>query len=233
MRRPTFVRRAVAGQHSGSTVYLYGSDLWNAHRNEGESNFYWAPLQFSANGAIQPIGCAATATIALADDVPGHQNTPRGQDQSSGATGFTDSCLITGGTQVAQTFTAGRSGTLRQVTVAAYQETTPAKRSGQLPSEEGPSPNAPLTLSLVSSSGTLASQVFDTNIVGWAPTQLSMTANTPVVAGRQYRVVVSSTASQGCYGVLTNDANPYRGGELSVGGTAKPGTDLMFSTAVG
>ena len=212
--QPSFV--APLRGTNGSTVYLYGSDLWNAHRNEGESNFYWAPLQFGATGAIQPITCAATATIALADDVPGHQNPLPGQDQSSGVAGFTDNCAITGGTQVTQSFTAGRSGTLREVTVAAYQETTPAQRSGQLPPDEGASPNAPLTLSLVSSTGTLASQVFDPNIVGWAPKQLIMTPNVPVVAGQHYSIVLSSASTQGCYGVLTSS-----------------GDNLMFATSVG
>jgi hypothetical protein len=216
--QPSFVA-PLRGQ-GGSTIYLYGSDLWNAHRNEGESNFFWAPLEFTGDGSIQPISCAATARLALAVDVPGHQNTLPDQDQSSGTAGFTDSCVITGGTPLTQSFTAGRTGTLSEVEVAAYQETTPAVRSGQLPGNEGPSPDQPLTMSVVSLNaqgavtGTLASRVYDTNIVGWAPEQLVLTSSATVTRGGHYGIVLSTTSTQGCYGVLSS------------------GSELMFSTAV-
>ena len=52
-------------------VHLYGSDLWNdAAKNEALAGYYWAPLRFSADGAIQPLDCADTARAALSEGAP-------------------------------------------------------------------------------------------------------------------------------------------------------------------
>lgn len=241
--QPSFVA-PLRGPH-GQTVYLYGSDLWDAHRNEGEANFFLAPLAFDSTGAIQPIRCTPTATVGLADVHPGHQATVPGLDQTSGVANFNLSCTIAGSDQAMQTFTAGRTGTLRQARLTAYQETTPAQRSGQLPPNEGSSPNAPLTLTLatVNAAGgidkVLARQTYDTNIVGFAPQDLVMTADVPLTAGRTYAIVASSTSTQGCYGVAVNHLNPYAGGQAATstdGGstfTPQPGQDLKFLTVMG
>lgn len=241
--QPSFVS-ALRGQH-GQTVYLYGSDLWNAHRNEGEANFFWSPLRFDATGAIEPIQCSPTSTVGLADVGHGQQATVPGPDQSSGAANFSLSCTVAGSNQVMQTFTAGHSGTLRELHLTAYQETTPVDRDGALPPDEGSEPNAPLTLTLatLNASGgvdkTLATQSYGTNIVGFAPEDVVMSPNVSLTAGRTYAVVASSTTTTGCFGVATNDANPYRGGRAATstdGGTtftAQAARDLKFLTVMG
>jgi hypothetical protein len=241
--QPSFVA-PLRGQH-GQTVYLYGSDLWDAHRNEGEADFFWAPLRFDPTGAIEPIRCSPTATVALADVHHGQQVAVPGQDQSSGVDGFSLSCTVDSANQVSQTFTAGRSGTLGQVRLTAYQETTPAERSGALPPDEGAEPNAPLTLRLVTLDAhgdvdkTLASQSYGTNSVGFAPENLTLTTDVALTAGRTYAVVASSTTTTGCFGVAADDANPYRSGHAAVstdgGGTftAQPARDLKFLTVMG
>jgi hypothetical protein len=240
--QPSFVT-PLRGQH-GQTVYLYGSDLWNGHRNEGEANFFWAPLRFDATGAIEPIVCAPTATISLADVQRGRPATVTGLDQSSGASDFTLSCTVAGPDQILQTFTAGRSGTLTEARFTAYQETTPADRDGPLPPNEGSTPNAPLVLTLASLDAggavaqVLAHQGYGTNIVGYAPEDLIMNPDVPVRAGRSYAIIASSTTTDGCYGFAVNGSNPYAAGHSAVssdGGStfaAEPASDLKFLTIV-
>jgi hypothetical protein len=231
--QPSFVAPPIP-QVNGAPMYLYGSDLWNGSPNEALANYYWTPLRFGSDGAIGPIDCAPRTTVQLAVGHAGSQNDVPGQDQSSGVDGFSTACDIAGNTQRMQTFTAGRDGTLTQVRFTSFQEATPAWT--------GNPPNAPLTLSLatVTAQGgvdrVLAKQSFDS--VGWSPRNYTMTPNVAVTAGSTYAVIASSSTTQGCYGVATNDGNPYADGQAAIstdGGTtfsSAGSTDIKFVTVV-
>jgi hypothetical protein len=233
--QPSFIAPPVPGR-DGRPIYLYGSDLWTGSPNEGLANYYWAPLQFGAGGTIKPITCSPSVNVDLAVGKPGHQARVPGLDQTSGADGFTTACDIAGSTERMQTFTAGRSGVLREVRLTAFQEATPAWT--------GPPPNAPLTLRLVTLTPqggigqVLAQQSLGTSAVGWSARNQVMTPGVPVTRGTQYAIVASSATTQGCYGVATSDASPYRGGHAAAssdGGqtfTAQPSGDLKFLTIV-
>ena len=240
--QPSFVSQLA--QAGGGSVYLYGSDLWDAQNNEGLANFFWAPLHFTADGAISQISCSASATIAPAHGVPGAQLPVPDLDQSSGAAGFQTSCPIAGGSdEVMQTFTAGRTGTLAKLALTAFQETTPTGLTGQAGSGGSPV-NAPLTLSLATVSPTggigpvLFGQTFTSADVGWAPENLVLDPDIAVTAGQRYAVTASSRTTEGCYGFTQNTENPYPGGTLAIstngGGsfTVSPSADLKFYTAV-
>ena len=236
--QPSFVAPLPA--RGGGTVYLYGSDLWQGKHNEGGANYYWAPLQFSPGGGIEPITCQATVSVPLAVSRPGRQLPVPGLDQSSGVSGFSATCEVAGQDEAMQTFTAGRTGTLAQVRFTAFQSSTTQDVSS--PVYE---PDQPLTLQLVtlSSSGgigqVLARQTYATTAVGYSARNLVMQPDVPVTRGQAYAVVASSDTSQGCYGVASNGADPYPGGNAAFstdGGqtfTAAPGTDLKFLTVVG
>ncbi|MCW2947388.1 MAG: hypothetical protein JWR24_4105 [Actinoallomurus sp.] len=233
--QPSFVAPPIP-QQGGSPIYLYGSDLWDGSPNEGLANYFWAPLQFGAGGAIKPITCSPSVNVDLAVGKPGQQARVPGLDQTSGVEGFTTACDIAGGTERMQTFTAGRSGTLREVRLTAFKEATPAWT--------GQPPDAPLTLRLVTLTPqggigqVLAQQSFAASAVGWSPRNQVMTPDVPVTQGTSYAVVASSATSQGCYGVAASDANPYASGHAATssdGGqtfTAQPSTDLKFLTVV-
>jgi hypothetical protein len=233
--QPSFVAPPIP-RRGGSPLYLYGSDLWDGSPNEGLANYFWAPLKFGTGGVIEPIDCSARVNVDLAVGKPGHQAPVPGLDQSSGADGFTTACDITDDTERMQTFTAGRTGTLTQARLTAFQEATPAWN--------GQSPDAPLTLRLVTLNPqdgigqVLATQSFAASAVGWTARNLVMTPDVPVARGQTYAVVASSATTQGCYGIAVNDANPYPRGYAafsSDGGqtfTAQPGDDLKFETVV-
>jgi hypothetical protein len=233
--QPAFVAPPVP-QQGGSPLYLYGSDLWDGSPNEGLANYFWAPLLFGANGAIEPIDCSPSVSVDLAVGKPGQQAPVPGLDQTSGVDGFTTACDIAGDTERMQTFTAGRTGTLAQVRLTSFGEATPAWT--------GQPPNAPLTLRLVTLTAqggagqVLAQQSFATGAVGWSPRNLTMAPGVPVTRGHVYAIVASSATTTGCYGIAVSDASPYPGGNAAVstdGGqtfTAQPGSDLKFLTVV-
>jgi hypothetical protein len=233
--QPSFIAPPIP-QSDGSPLFLYGSDLWNGGPNEALANYFWAPLKFGPDGAIKPIDCSPSVSVDLAVGHEGRQNTVADQDQSSGVDSFTTTCDVAADTQRMQTFTAGRTGTLKQVRFTAFQAATPAWT--------GQPPDAPFTLTLATLDahggvGTvLARQSFDPSSVGWSPRNLVMTPHVQVANGDSYAVIASSATTQGCYGVATSDANPYAGGHAATspdGGqsfTAQPGTDLKFLTVV-
>ncbi|HEY3868686.1 MAG TPA: family 43 glycosylhydrolase [Actinocrinis sp.] len=240
--QPSFVSELP--QAGGGDVYLYGSDLWDAQKNEGLANFFWTPLQFSTSGAIDQIPCSASATVALSDGHPGKQNPVPNIDQSSGVDGFQTTCPITGSAdEVMQTFTAGATGTLRDVDLTAFQETTPTGLTGGA-TTNGTPVDAPLTVQLatLTASGgigqVLSTQTFATSDVGWAPENLVFAPDIEVTRGQTYAVIASSSLTGGCYGFAENTANPYPGGHMAVSTdsgstfTASTSTDLKFYTTV-
>ena len=240
--QPSFVSELP--QTGGGDLYLYGSDLWDAQKNEGLANFFWTPLQFSSTGAIAPITCSASSNVALADGRPGAQNPVAGLDQSSGVSGFQTACPITGAdAEVMQTLTIGTTGTMRQVDLTAFQETTPTGLTGAA-TVNGTPVDAPLTLrlaTLTSSGGigqVLASQTYAVTDVGWAPENLVFTPDIEVARGQTYAVIASSSTTTGCYGFAENTANPYTGGSMATSTdsgstfTAAPSTDLKFYTTI-
>lgn len=240
--QPSFV--SELSQTGGGDIYLYGSDLWDAQTNEGLANFFWTPLRFTGGGGIGAISCSATANVALADGSPGAQNPVPDLDQTSGVNEFQTTCPITGSAdEVMQTFTAGATGTMRQVDLTTFQETTPTGLTGGA-APGGTPVDQPLTLRLatLNSSGgisqVLATRTYATTDVGWAPENLVFTPDAEVTAGQTYAVVASSPTTGGCYGFAENTGNPYPGGSLftsSDGGasfTASSSTDLKFYTTL-
>ncbi len=213
----------------GTTAYLYMSDLWNNYDpNESLANYYWAPLGFNGDGSIQPITCAATASLALANGTTGSQSAPADLDQTSGADGFRHYCDIAGNVQRLQTFTPGRTGTLTNVSLTSFQHG---------------SPNAPLIIDIVDAQAqpngsVLSEMTVPTASVGWAPHGITIWPNIVVTAGHRYSIIGRSATTQGCYGWEYNDANPYPAGteyySTNNGGsfTAEAGRALKFFTTV-
>lgn len=235
--QPSFVTPLPGAD--GSTVYLYGSDLWQGKRNEGQANFFWAPLQFSSSGAIEPIQCSPSAKVSLAGSHPGHQAPIPALDQSSGVQGFSLTCDIAGANEEMQTFAAGRTGTLRQLRFTAFQSSVTGFQN-----PPAPWPSAPLQLRLVTVTPqggigqVLAQQTFNPSAVGFAARNLSMDPDVQVTKGSTYAVVASSATTQGCYGFASSDTDPYSSGhaaDSTDGGatfTAQPTQDLKFLTVV-
>lgn len=217
----------------GGPVYLYQSDLWRGTTNEALATSFWAPLAFEANGVIDPIRCQGVVSLDLAGAVGGDAGAgpagPAGRvDQSTGSTGFHTECDIAGGTRREQTFPAGRSGVLSGVAVTTFQDGWP---------------DSGLTLTVVSldaggAATTLGSRTFPVNAVAWAPAPLVLPLNVSVSAQQPLAVVLSTAATQGCFGIAAADTGFYSSGSESVSRDAgiswqgEPGRVLRFFSTV-
>lgn len=215
----------------GGQVHLFQSDRWNnAAPNEALATHYWEPLRFDAVGEILPLRCGAAFDVPLAGAHPGADRAPADLDQTSGDEGFRAYTDIARGITRAQTFTAGRDGTLTRVASTIHQ-------AGH--------PTAPVALRLteLDASGrpgaVLAERTIAPDEVSWSPSELELEPGVRVEAGRRYAIVVLAPSTpQGAYGFAYSDGDPYAGGEAfysSDGGAtwrAEPGRDLKFETSV-
>jgi hypothetical protein len=216
---------------SSGTAYLYASDLWNnGSTNEALANYFWTPLSFGSGGAIQPITCSASFSLNLASGSAGSQQPSPDADQGDGVDGFQSWCDIGRNIARIQTFVPSRSGTLTSASYTTYQ-------SGD--------PDAGLELQIFQANTAFqptGSALFDTVIpvssIGWAPRDLTVYPNIAVTAGVRYGIVVKSSNTTGCYGMVHNDSSPYPGGgegySSTTGATftAEAGRSTKFSTTV-
>ena len=189
-----------------------------------------APLSFASNGAIQPISCPASFSLDLASGSAQGQQPSPDQDQADGVNGFVTWCDIGRNIARIQTFVAGRSGTLTSASYTTYQ-------SGD--------PNAGLNLQIFQANAAFqptGSALYDTVIpassIGWAPRDLTVYPNIAVTAGVRYGIVVKSSNTTGCYGMVHNDSSPYPGGGEGYSNTtgatftAEANRSTKFSTTV-
>ncbi len=200
--QPSFVSAIPT---TSGTAYLYGSDLWNNGRsNEALANYFWDPLSFNADGSIQPITCARSFSLTLADGQAGGAQSSPDTDQTSGVDEFRSWCDMGGNIERIQTFVAGRTGLLTSVSGALFQ-------SG--------SPNAGLEMDIYPADGSdqptgsaLYGTVVPSYSVGWSPRAVTIYPNIAVTAGTRYGLVLRSATTGGCYGMAYNDSAPYPGG---------------------
>jgi hypothetical protein len=225
--QPSFVSTLTL---PSATTYLFGSDLWTGSGNEATANFYWVPFSFGANGAIDDVTCQNTVqvpTIRAGSQSP----PPAGEDNSSGVDGFVSFCDIGGAIERSQAFTATRSGTLSGVSFTSFQSGNPT--SG-LEIDVYPADS-----SLLPTGAALSTTTVPSSSIGWAPDNVTISPNVPVVALGRYAIVVKSATTAGCYGMVHKDDAPYAGGaeaySSNTGATFSIETNrtLKFETVVG
>jgi hypothetical protein len=216
---------------TSDTAYLYGSDLWNnAAKNEALANFYWAPLTFAANGAINQMVCQNSVTLNLASGSAGSQLVPTDLDANSGVDGFITFCDIAGTIQRSQSFVPSRTGTSTSAAFTSFQTGNP---------------NAPLVIAIYQANAAyqptgsaLSSSSIPVASIGWAPRNIIINPNITVTSGTRYAIVVRSATTAGSYGMEYNDAAPYPGGGAAYSSnsgtsfTAETNRTLKFYTTV-
>lgn len=217
---------------SSGNIYLYGSDLWNnAAKNESLANFYWAPLSFAADGSINPMICQEEVIVPL-DKKPKPLPTVAvaDLDQTTGTKGFTQFCDIGRNIQRSQSFVASKSGLLSQLSIATFKSGFP-DQALVVTIYAADDAYQPVGQQL---STTLVSQ----NSLKWSANHLTIKPSIPVVIGKRYAIVLSSTTSKGCYGIAYSDDAPYSDGGAaysSDGGITfkkEINRSLMFQTII-
>src|SRR5204862_317180 len=117
---------------------------------------------------------------------------------SDGVSGFVSWCDVGRTIARIQTFVPSRSGTLTSASYTTYQ-------SGN--------PNTGLTVQIFRASEAFqptGAALFDTVVpvssIGWAPRDLTVYPDIAVTAGVRYGIVVKSSTTTGCYGMVHNDS---------------------------
>jgi hypothetical protein len=201
---------------NAENVYLYGSDLWNnAAKNEALANFYWAPLQFNADGSIKPLECAA---VYQRTKVLSHK--PAVQplsvfDQNS----FLSKGAVDKKTQWAQPFAVQHNGILQKLELTTYQNHRPDKGLAvDICVVEG---------GQIKSSTPLFRQMISATKIGWSAKKVTLLPRLKVRKGTQYAVVLHTRAAAGYYGFLAKPADRNNRSKLM---NSKDGGDTFISS---
>jgi len=166
----------------GSDMFLYGSDLWNnAAKNEALANFFWMPLKFDADGAIEKIDCNEVYKMPLTNHQPSSSNNR-----------IITKLTLDSGAVMKEIFTAKNSGTITAIELPVFQ-------SGN--------PNAALEINIFSAGNdnqpvgkSLAAAKLPIGDIGWSVKNLSFKCKLPVKKGRRYCLQISSALTKGGYG---------------------------------
>lgn len=176
---------------NSETIYLYGSDLWNnAAKNEAMANFYWAPLTFAADGAINLLECFKSFSI--------RKNAAGSNRPTFETNDFSASCGIGGKVQRSQTFTAKVSGKLKQFGITTLKSGYPSKDLEIVfyDSYKGRTDTGKI----------LASITIPRDAIGWSAKNITISPNINLTAGKRYTVVLKSETDKGCFGFAYNDS---------------------------
>jgi hypothetical protein len=211
------------------TTYLYGVDLWDSRAaNQAVANYFWMPLSFAANGAIEPLTCPASVTLNLQTGAPGAQDPVPDLDQHAGVAGFHRWCDIASGWSRLQSFTPSRSGVLNGASFTTYQRGATADLVIDVVTVDA----------LLRPITTLRTITVPRNTIGWSPRQVEIRPNLAVSAGVRYALLARSSTTAGCYGFAYSDRAPYPGGggayrSGSGAWTVEANRTLKFHTTVG
>ena len=193
---------------SAGTTYLWQFDLWNsfASGSPADSGLFLAPLSFTGN-AINPMRCASYPKVTInVFGILSSQSLPTGADQSSGISGFSNQCDLSGSRARAQSFKPADS-----TVGSTFQVSIPISQQGL--------PNAPVTLELQTAgtdgtpTGTVVGMAsYSPQDVSWTPRGLTVKSNSAVQINQSYAIVIKSSTSQGCYNVLRQTPASYSAG---------------------
>jgi hypothetical protein len=202
---------------NAENIYLYGSDLWNnAAKNEALANYYWAPLEFEADGSIKPLKCTDVYQQTKVNNKKVSRRVNPVKDT------YISKAAIDQGTQWAQIFTVPQSGKIRSIDMMVFQNHNPDKD---------------LLVSIcrvqnekVIASDPLFKQTIPAGKIGWSPKKISVLPSLNLKKGSQYALVLHTPATKGYYGILAREPGEGDIGTLMSG---KNGNDSFTATGDG
>ena len=215
---------------NSEVIFLYGSDLWNnGAKNESLANYYWSPLTFASDGAINPIVCKDTVNVSLLPDIF-ELSTPTDLDNTSGTEGFTTYADISRNIQRSQSFVTTRKGILSAVSFTSFK---------------WDHPDAGLKIEIYKANpsylpigNALSSSVVNLDSMSWSPKEVIVYPNIKVDSASRYTIVLKSAATVGAFGLEYNDLAPYPGGGAAYSSTSgssfvvEKNRTLMFKTFI-
>ena len=161
-------------------VFLFGSDLWNnGAKNESLANYYWAPLTFDANGAINKIECDKTFTLYSSES----KTNRRGPSTNN----FAAVCDIDSTVKRSQTFTAEKDGILRDLSISCFKNQYP---------------DGALLIELKNAEGKIMKTIrVVPDSISWSPKNVMVHPGIILQKGKRYTITVGTEAKKGKYGL--------------------------------
>jgi hypothetical protein len=172
--QPTHV--SVLPGPDGAVTYLYQSDLWHTpfQRNQATARQFWAPLQFTDDGEILPVDCAATVPL------------PTGVRAESGDL-VRLRCDVGAMAREAHV-TLPEAKMLRRIVLPLFQKG---------------SPSSPLSVELRAGTQVLWRETVEAGELGWDLRPIELRADVPLEAGTEYALRLTASPGEGCYGFAT------------------------------
>ena len=189
------------------------------------SGWYTVPLQFDADGRIQPLGTAPTQRFALAKAVA-----------STPARAWQANLGIDSGKSVSQSWDLAAGETLAAVLPSVFQR-TPDKSASAAASAiiQEPNVNAPLVARLQLPDGRSHSWQIDPRTVAWAPEKVPLNLPEPFKGGGRVTLTLSSSATNGGYGVAVGSRGALANGQYSAIKAGQPAVlaqaEMLVSTS--
>ncbi|KAI0024074.1 glycosyl hydrolase [Xylariomycetidae sp. FL0641] len=176
---------AVWGYRTNPTSLHPNGSVVHGDNSQAISSTYWFPYEFGDDGALLPLTCAQTTEFPLADSSVAQPSSPPP---------YQPDCRVRNTSSLRQVFApeASNKTTLRFPVFQKVDELGPYAIAG-------PDLNAPLDIRVEYQAGAVETHSFPASNVSWAPQLVDI----PLNSKKALRSVqLSTTADNGCYGVL-------------------------------
>lgn len=213
------VLSGIFGYRTGPTDYLVDGHVAHGDNSQAIASTYWQPLQFDHAHRIKPFTCPATVKVPLAGSVHHRVAAPDP---------YQPDCRVRSGSMIEQT-RVRLPGNRRALSLPVFQRTDNLGPYAQ----DGPVLQAPLTITVKAVHGTTRSMTYPPADISWAPENVEVPLGKGF-HGTHLTVTLSTTARNGCYGVLvhpkTASSGDYRAVRNDVR-TPAPQAQLLISGA--
>ncbi|MER7795066.1 family 43 glycosylhydrolase [Streptomyces sp. NPDC097640] len=211
------VLSGIFGYRTGPNSYVQDGKVVHGDNSQAIASTYWYPLQFDDSGHLKPFTCQKTVRVPLADTVR-HQGTASDYYQPD--------CRIRTDSAIQQTGVRLRDGQSR-LSLPVFQRTDDLGPFAQ----DGPVLNASLNITVKDAHGDSTTATIKPSAVSWAPERVDVPLPKKL-RGQKLTVTLTTTASNGCYGVLVHPATVTAPAAYSVlrAGVPKasPGAGLLI-----
>lgn len=193
-----------------------GAPAADSLRQPGDANLalgglWWYPLTYDAEGHIEPMEITPTSQFPLAKPV-----------KTTVPDAYQADLSVTASRSIVQSWVEPRKSVVRTVLPSLFQRTPDnSPRNAASSPPQDPMVNAPLTATLTLPNGRKHTWKLDPRTIAWSPQQIPLTLPKAYKGGGRFTLTLTTSATNGGYGVAVGPALPGGVYQHVEGGTAK------------